>query len=90
MSASVPTIVEQTFRIIRMSSNGSGGKEMQHVGFKVITQIMHTVHSSVYHFKDNQYRAMINMVRFTLLYFCIFANILLSIPISSYFFPLWT
>ena len=62
-AAAVPTIVEQTFRILRTSSNGSGGKELQHVGFKVITQIMHNVHSSVYHFQDNQYRAMINMVR---------------------------
>ena len=63
MASAVPTIVEQTFRVIRQDGSGSGGKEIQHVGFKVITQIMHTVKSEVYHFKDNQYRAMINLIR---------------------------
>ena len=61
MNRAVPTIVDQTFRILRM--NGTGGASMKHVGFKVITQVMHTVSSSEYTFKDNQYRAMINIVR---------------------------
>ena len=61
LPASIPTIIDQTFRLLRIASNGSKGKEVQHVGFQVVTHIMHT--QKGYKFNDTRFRALIGLVR---------------------------
>ena len=61
LSASLPTIIDQTFRLLRIASTGMKGKEMKHVGFQVITNILHS--QKKYKFNNTRFRALIGLIR---------------------------